>query len=122
MRKELGKLANKRIKVFAEVDRFGKKHAYRGYNKDTVCLINVKDEYGNELCDHLWLVIGKQLKDLNINTGDKISFEARSKSYWKGYKGHREDVDRPIVKDYKLSNPTKFVKIVNHQCHTPTLL
>jgi hypothetical protein len=111
MRTKLKQIEGQRIKVFAEVDRFGKKPAYKGYPLDTICLINLKDEIGNEVCDHLWLIIGKQLKNLDLKIGDKISFIARSKEYTKGYKGYREDVYVPIEKDYKLSNPTKFLKL-----------
>lgn len=74
-------------------------------------IINLTDVSGKEICNHIWLVIGKQIKNLDLNIGDKITFEARSAEYWKGYKGYRDDVYKPIEKDYKLSNPTKFAKI-----------
>ncbi|MDD4970854.1 MAG: hypothetical protein PHT07_15610 [Paludibacter sp.] len=111
MREGLKNISGRRIKVFAEVDRFGKKSAYRGMPLDTVCLINVKDIQGNPVCDHLWLIVRKQISKLNLEIGDNISFEARSKPYIKGYRGHREDINVPIEKDYKLSNPTNFVKL-----------
>lgn len=119
MREKLQNISGKRIKVFAEVDRFGKKKAFKGRDLDTVCLTNLRDVQNNPVCDHLWLVIGKQMERLDLDMGDKISFEARSKPYLKGYRGHREDVFVPVEKDYKLSNPTNFVKLTDMPVPAP---
>jgi len=41
-----------------------------------------------------------------------IQFDARVKSYIKGYRGYRDDIyDKPLSIDYKLSHPTKIKKI-----------
>lgn len=111
MREALKNISGKRIKVFAEVGNFGTKKAFKGAPIPTVCLINVKGETGNEICDHLWLTMRKQLSSLGLKVGDRICFEARSKPYIKGYKGRREVFDRPVTQDYTLSNPTKFKKV-----------
>jgi hypothetical protein len=113
VRKALENINGRRIKVFAEVSKFGKKSAYRGYDLDTVCLINLKDENNNDLCDHLWLIVRKTINRMNLCVGDKISFLARVKEYEKGYKGYRDDVYNQIETDYKLSNATQFVKLEN---------
>lgn len=110
MRKNLQKLNDVRIKVAAEVSRFGTKSSY-GYVKETLCLVNLKDEEGKELCDHLWMTVGKQIKELELVVGDAIGFQARVTPYYKGYMGYRDDVDKPVELDYRLSNPTKFYKI-----------
>lgn len=110
MRENLKTLNDIRIKVFAEVGRYGTKSSF-GYTKETICFIDIKDEQGKLLCDHLWLTVGKQIKELSLVIGDKIHFQARVTKYYKGYKGYREDVYKPIELDYRLSNPTKFYKI-----------
>ncbi len=114
MREKLKQVEGKRLKVKAEVSRFGKKRAYKGLPLDTICLINLIDYSTNApICDHIWFVIGKQIKELNLSEGDTIVFSARSQRYTKGYKGRREDIDdaTPVSTDYKLSNPTKFSKL-----------
>jgi hypothetical protein len=108
MRKALKEVEGDRIKVFAEVSKFGTKQAFKRPPLDTVCLINLKDESGSEISDHLWLTIGKQIANLHLQTGDLISFNARAKQYTKGYFGRRIDVYVPAQVDYTLSNPTKF--------------
>lgn len=113
MRKALGKRAGERIKVYAKVSRFGKKSAYRGVPLETVCLVNLRDEQGKWLCDHLWLTVGKQIADLRLKEEDEICFFARVMEYTKGYFGRRADVSVPVQTDYKLSHPTKFAKIAN---------
>jgi hypothetical protein len=111
MREELKKMNGSRVAVTAEVGNFGTKKAYKGYPIETVCLIDLKDALGNNLCDHLWMTVGKQFKSLNLAVGDKLKFTARAKKYTKGYKGRREGVYAPIETDYKLSNPTQFSKL-----------
>jgi hypothetical protein len=53
----------------------------------------------------------REFDNLNLKENTIISFDARTKSYYKGYQGHREDIDKPIKKDFRLANPTK-VQIV----------
>jgi hypothetical protein len=121
VREGLKKINGHRIKVYAEVGRFGSKKNWHGFSEMTVCLTDLKDEQGNELCDHLWLVCRKQILNLNLGEGDRVSFQARVKSYIKGYRGNRDDVfDKPIERDYKLSNPTQFLKL-NTSPKTPEL-
>lgn len=111
MRTQLKKIENTRIKVIGEVSRFGYKPGFKNYEgSDTICLTNIMDSEGNVLTDHLWLVIGKQLKTIEPQIGDKLSFCARSSQYVKGYVNYREGIDERHI-DYRLSNPTKFSKI-----------
>mgnify|MGYP003495773678 FL=1 len=111
MRENLKSINNQRIKVIGEVGEFGSKSSYKSRPKDTVCLINLVDSNANELTDHLWFTIGKCFKSMQLSVGDKISFYARVKPYLKGYRGYREDVYKPVEKDYKLSHPNNFEKI-----------
>jgi hypothetical protein len=74
--------------------------------------VDVRDEAGNEVTDHLWFVVRKQLKALNLQPGDKIEFVARVKPYIKGYRGRRDLDDAASVStDYTLSHGTQFKKV-----------
>jgi hypothetical protein len=85
--------------------RFGKKRGWKGIEIKTLLFENITTE-GNVVCDHIWFTITKEFERLDLQEGDRVSFEARVKHYWKGYKGRREDDDLPpITKDYKLSHP-----------------
>lgn len=97
------------------VARFGTKSAYRGAPIPTVLLQDVKDASGKVVTDHLWMTVGLQIQRLSLQIGEKVFFDARVTQYEKGYKGYREDVyDAPIEVDYRLSNPTKVRKVVEH--------
>ena len=112
MREELQQRNGKRGRFSGTVKRFGSKPAYRGPNLVTLLLVDVRDEAGNEVTDHLWFVVRKQLKELNLQPGDRIEFTARVVEYVKGYKGRRELDDAPPVSvDYKLSHGTQFKKV-----------
>jgi hypothetical protein len=112
MREVLQDREGKRGRFTATVKRFGSKPAYRGPNLITLLLVDVRDEAGTVVTDHLWSVVRKQLKELSLQPGDKIEFTARVKSYVKGYRGRREDYDLPSVSvDYKLSHGTQFKKV-----------
>lgn len=91
--------------------RFGKKSSF-GYEKTTVLLDNICDALGGPVCDHLWFNLTKAFEQLELKAGDRVAFHARSAAYLKGYRGRRDDVyDAPITKDFKLSHPTKVVKL-----------
>ena len=80
------------------------RHGGKGKNKFTVCLTNIHDDKNNFLCDHIWLNVGKQIKELGwLQKGDKIQFNARVKKYRKG------SIKRgiPVAMDYKLTYPSK---------------
>lgn len=112
MREVLQEREGKRGRFSGTVKRFGKKPAYKGPDLITLLLVDVRDEADNEVTDHLWFVVRKQLKELNLQPGDKIEFTARVKSYIKGYRGRREDFDLPpMSRDYKLSHGTQFKKV-----------
>jgi len=114
MRKELSKLKNQRKKFIGVFERFGTKRAYRGPDLQTVLLKDIKNENGEILCDHLWFNLTKGFGIIKLKQGDIVEFEARVKSYEKGYKGYRDDIyDKPIEYDYKLDRPTKIKKIGN---------
>jgi hypothetical protein len=112
MREALKEREGKRGRFTGTVKRFGTKPAYKGPPIITLLLIDVRDEAGTEVTDHIWFVVRKQLKELDPQPGDRIEFVARVKTYVKGYRGRREDYDLPPVSmDYKLSHGTQFKKV-----------
>ena len=111
MRQQLAKLDGERIRVQAKVSRFGTKAAFRGPPLTTICFVGLLSSTGRPLADHLWMTMGKQLAGLALRCGDVVEFTARSTPYMKGYQGRREGEFPTQELDYKLANPTKFVKI-----------
>jgi hypothetical protein len=112
MRAELQKRDGLRGRFSATFVRFGAKKAYKGPPIKTALFRDVRDEAGNQVTDHVWMVVGKQLEELALAEGDRIQFEARVASYVKGYRGRREDDDLPTqALDYKLSRPTHLRKL-----------
>lgn len=112
MREALQERQGKRGRFSGTVKRFGKKSAYKGPDLVTLLLVDIRDESGTEVTDHLWFIVRKQLKALDPQPGDKIEFVTRVAPYRKGYRGRREldDAPEPSV-DYKLSHGTKFKKV-----------
>ncbi len=112
MRNLLEKQEGRRGEFRGTVALFGTKTAFRGPDIPTVMLMDVKDETGEIVTDHLWMTVGKQLTCLKVQVGEEIVFAARVTPYEKGYKGHREDVyDAPRSLDYRLSNPTQIRRV-----------
>ena len=112
MRKQLEKRNNERFACQGEFVRFGWKTGYRGGALQTVLLRNVTDHSGILLSDHLWFNFTKQFEkqEHQLVEGAVVEFEARVKSYIKGYVNRREEIDERSL-DYKLSFPTK-IKVV----------
>lgn len=124
MRKELQKIAGLRQRFTARFVRFGSKPAYKGAPIVTLLFEDVKDKYGKEYTDHIWFINNKGFKQLNLQPGEQISFDARVKPYIKGYRGKKEyDEDsydpKPLSKEYKLSHPNNIIK---HEAAKPGLL
>lgn len=110
MRENLMVKENERLKFTGVVERFGTKNGYMG-EEPTILLLDVKDDEGNVVTEHLWFNLTKGFEKLNLLQGDKVQFVARVKEYTKGYRGYRDDVYKPIERDYKLSHPTKVIKL-----------
>ena len=109
MRFKLAQYKYQRRRFEGTFERFGVKAGYKGPLR-TLVLLNVKDVLTQqEVCDHLWFTVGKQLYKLNLQEKDVIRFDARVTRYVKGYVCRGED-NREI--DYRLSFPNKFVKVV----------
>lgn len=110
MREKLKNIEGVRKRFIATFVRYGTKSAYRGYPIVTLLFENVRDKHGDIFSDHIWFTTNKTFEKYSFNEGDNIVFDARVKTYYKGYKGHREDYDLPpVTKDYKLSHPNNIV-------------
>lgn len=111
MRKALAKEAEKRKKFKAVFGRLGKKMNFKGYTEETVLLKDIVDiDTGKQVADHLWFGYTKGFEKAALFTGDVIEFEARVKSYKKGYVNSRYGFNSHIH-DFKLNNPTKIRKL-----------
>jgi hypothetical protein len=116
MRKELQNIEGVRQRFTATFVRYGTKPAYKGPPIKTLLFEDIRDKHGKEYCDHLWFTINKSFTKLDLQPGEKISFDARVKPYIKGYRGRRGEYDenfydaKPVSKDYKLSHPNNIVK------------
>lgn len=108
MREELQKREGKRGKFSCTVQRFGSRTS-GGYYKQTLLVTDVRDELGNQVTDHLWFTVGKQIRDLNLQPGEQIEFVATVRPYRKGYRGRRDDIEAPPPStDYGLKFPREF--------------
>jgi hypothetical protein len=113
MRENLAAIHNKRATFRGTFVRFGQKRGYQGRVLKTVLLENIRDaKTGAVICDHVWMNLTKSFEALDLEAGDVVEFDGRSKPYIKGYRGYRDDEDLPpIEKDYKLSHPTRVRKV-----------
>jgi hypothetical protein len=112
MRAKLEKLDTQRDAFTGMFKKYGTKSGYRGPATETILLVNIRDKKGNFICDHLWFNLTKGFEKLgNLKEGDTIQFEARVGKYKKGYINRKAGIDQTAV-DYKLSHPTKVMKVV----------
>jgi len=108
MRKKLAAKSGIRETYKGTFVRIGAKRGYRG-DEPTVLIENILTVDGEHVTNHLWFNLTKGFKEADLQLGDIVMFNARSKEYEKGYKGRRWDVfDKPIRKDYKLVYPTNI--------------
>lgn len=117
MRDGLKNMDGNRQRFIATFERFGVKTGWKGAKIKTYLFVGILSQRGQPVCDHIWMSKMLQLELLDLQPGDKISFDARVKRYVKGYKGRREYDDdsftaKPIEVDYKLSHPNNIVKSV----------
>lgn len=114
MRTELKNISGSRKRFIATFVRFGSKKGFKGRSIKTLLFGNVLDKGLKQVCDHIWFTTGKQFEALDLQEGDKVCFDARVKTYTKGYRGRREEYDLPAVStDYKLSHPNNIVKHIS---------
>lgn len=87
MRKNLiGRNGEKLTNATALFDRFGYQKTGYNFNKDTpysVLLRDVRDEHGNPVIGHCWIPITTEFKNVNVNKGDRVSFDTAIEEYAK---------------------------------------
>lgn len=111
MRKELKKIEEQRQSFTGLFSKYGLKTNFRGPSTNTVLLVKIRNSQGSLICDHLWFNLTKGFENIGkLTEGDKIQFEARVKQYKKGYVNRRAGIDERRI-DYKLSHPTRIVKL-----------
>jgi hypothetical protein len=108
MRKHLEDKVGQRKKFKAVVNRFGKKVNYNGYTDITLLLTKiVDDEINTVVTEHQWFAYTKGFEKAQVKEGDTVEFEARVKTYKKGYVNRKLSINNR-QSDYKLSHPTKI--------------
>ena len=111
MRSKLSEDEGERKKFRAVFSRFGKKTNYQGYSESTVLLTRVIDvEKKIIVTDHAWFSLTKGFENINLQPGLIIEFEARVKSYDKGYVNKRYGINQK-KQDFRFSHPGKIVII-----------
>jgi hypothetical protein len=111
VREELKSRVGKRGWFSATVKRFGIKK-YKEHVSRTILLVDIRDESGAEVTDHMWQTIGKQIEQLNPCLGERVLFLASVGAYKKGYKGRREDEGLPPVEtDYCFKYASMFRRV-----------
>ncbi|MBD2409496.1 hypothetical protein FACHB389_10700 [Nostoc calcicola FACHB-389] len=111
MQKELKDLDDERVRFRAKFEELGCRDNYHGYPETTILLVDIcRLDTMQQVIDHQWFVFGKRFESLNLQPGDVIEFDALVVPYSKGYVNFREYVDQQKT-DYKLSRPTKIVKV-----------
>lgn len=100
MREVLAQRAGLRGRFSATFERPGSRTSH-GYDKPMFLFLDVRDENGTEVTDHIWFDKAKIWDALALKPGDRVQFEARVATYWKGYIEKRMD--------YKLAWPRHAV-------------
>jgi len=111
LRTELKKLDEQRELFTGVFKKYGLKSGYKGPSTETILLTAIRDGNGNLISDHLWFNMTKGFEQLgSLKEGDIVRFEARVKRYRKGYINRQAGIDQSKF-DYKLSHPTKIVRV-----------
>lgn len=111
MRTTLATREGERARFHGTFERFGTKRGWQGATLQTVLLKDIHDATGQRVCDHLWCNLTRAFAALDLHPGDLVQFDARVREYVKGYFGRRDEVWKPAEVDYKLSHPTRVVKV-----------
>jgi len=103
-REALAKQNGQKLKFRGTISQFGTKRNWKtGAPEPTVMLVNVENSSGKLVTDHLWFNLTKKLDVLRLKEGDRVQFYGIIKQYVKGYE--KDQID------YKISYPSKIVKI-----------
>ena len=113
MRQELKRIQEQRKTFIGTFKRYGTKSNWHGFPEATILLMDIKDNNGKIVTDHIWFKMTKGFESLGeLKKGNKIQFDARVKEYIKGYAGYKEEAqwEKPLEEDCQLNFPTKIKK------------
>lgn len=111
MRKELAKRVGRRGRFSATFERTGV-HKDQWGTKVTMLFLDVRDEAGTVVADHIWFVQGKQSRELKLRKGERVKFLATVAPYRKR-NPEREFDDEASYKvlDYRLTYPSNLCRL-----------
>jgi hypothetical protein len=114
MRDLLAARDGQRLVVRARVRKFSRRIGWASVRLPTILLGQITAVDGADLCEHLWLDLGKRMAGLDLKPGDLIEFSARVTPYRRGM---LRMPGQPLLfnVDYSLSYPTKARKIAGTQ-------
>lgn len=119
MRKALKALVGRRSRYRATVKKFGSaRDPLRPWIR-SVLFVNVYDERGDYVADHIWFRVTGEIRRISLHPGDEVFFTARVKKYHKRNPNAVDADDPAFIEDYRLSSPTK-VGVLGAQQNAPT--
>ena len=114
MRMALASKRNERAMYTATFVRFGSRPVGYGLIQVTAVFADVTDQEGTVVAEHQWFDVTAAMGALNLQGGDMLEFSARVELYARGYRGYREDIDKPYELDYRLVRP-EAVRLVRRE-------
>lgn len=96
MRTLLKSFENIRFTYIAEYNKIGKNRSLNN-RYETMLFKNLRNSFGDYICNHIWIREIKEIKKLNLKKGDKIQFSAVVKKYYRGDRSKNKE-----KYDYKL--------------------
>ena len=112
MRAVLGNYVGQRRRFYGTFARCGTKRGWGGRIDQTVLLVNIVDDAGTPVADHLWVPLTHTLARLGLVPEDVLAFDACVAVYRKGYQDGHKTRDMPVTWDYKLLRLTRIVKVI----------
>lgn len=102
MRVNLKPFKDIRRNYIATFERYGT-NVVSGVEYKTILLVNVRNQFDDFVCEHIWLRETKMFDKLKLKKGDKVMFSAVVKEYKRGYYTQEfYSNGKPITKDYRL--------------------
>ena len=114
MREKLAGINEVRKRFRGIFVRYGEKKNFKGLSEKTILLEKISEAGSSRiLTDHIWFNYTQSFADAGfLKAGDVLEFDARVKPYSKGYINPQLKMNLK-TQDYKLSHPTKVVRIVS---------